>query len=350
MGSDRLGRRFTRTAAAALLALSACLAGAPALAQSDADRATARQLAQEGQDALRAKDYATAADRFARADRLFHAPTLLLGLARAQAGQGKLVAAHETYRTLLRETIPADAPSAYAKAVEAAQAEITALAPRIAHVTITVEGGVQPRATLDGFALSPAAWGVKRPIDPGKHVVRAGDYGFKPVEVTFEIAEGATLTVPMQLVAAPSGSPAWGYPAVTPTPAAPAPAPAPPPRPSSAMKVTGIVIAGVGVAGLAAGAITGAMALGDAGTLSDECNADLVCPGSERDTVSSYRTLSTTSTATFIAGGVLTAGGVALILAAPSRPAAHQEPAPGAAKGGLSLSIGPGSIVARGAF
>lgn len=349
MGSDRLAGRLVRSAAAALLAVSVSLAGAPALAQSDADRATARQLAQEGQDALRAKDYATAVDRFARADRLFHAPTLLLGLARAQAGQGKLVAAHETYRTLLRETIPADAPAAYAKAVEAAQAEVAALAPRIAYVTITVEGGVQPRATLDGFALSPAAWGVKRPIDPGKHVVRAGDYGFKPVEVKFEIAEGATLTVPMQLVAAPSGSPAWGYPAVTTTPAAPAPAP--PPRPSSAMKITGIVITGLGVAGLAAGAITGAMALGDAGTLSDQCNADLVCPGSERDTVSSYRTLSTTSTATFIAGGVLTAGGVALILAAPSsKPAAGQETSPGAAKGALSLSIGPGSIVARGAF
>jgi hypothetical protein len=55
---------------------------------SDADRVTARGFAQEGQDALDRKDFTTAADRFGRAGELLHAPTLTLGLARAQVGLG----------------------------------------------------------------------------------------------------------------------------------------------------------------------------------------------------------------------------------------------------------------------
>src|SRR4029079_9059900 len=96
-------------------------------------------------------------------------------------------------------------------AIEAANTEITALAPRIAFVTITIEGGVQPRATLDGFGLSPATWGIKRPADPGKHVARAGDYGFAPGEVVFQLAEGATETIAMKLVPSRAPRPSWGY-------------------------------------------------------------------------------------------------------------------------------------------
>jgi hypothetical protein len=42
---------------------------------SDVDRATARALTLEGYEALDRKDYATAADRFGRADALYHVPT-----------------------------------------------------------------------------------------------------------------------------------------------------------------------------------------------------------------------------------------------------------------------------------
>src|SRR4051812_40044060 len=49
---------------------------------SAADRATARTLAQQGFEALRDKDYATAVDRYTRALAIVHAPTLLRDLAR----------------------------------------------------------------------------------------------------------------------------------------------------------------------------------------------------------------------------------------------------------------------------
>src|SRR5688572_30046531 len=92
----------------------------PAFAQSEADRGQARQLAIEGNEALEKKDYVTAADKFGRADALFHAPTLLLGFARANAGLGKLVVAVEAYRRVVREGAPPDQPT-FVQAVEEAK-------------------------------------------------------------------------------------------------------------------------------------------------------------------------------------------------------------------------------------
>src|SRR5258705_2607731 len=84
----------------------------------DADRLTARALAEEGRVALDRFDYSLAEERFARADALIHAPTLMLGLARAQAGLGKLVEAHESYQRILREGGRPGSPPAFARAVD----------------------------------------------------------------------------------------------------------------------------------------------------------------------------------------------------------------------------------------
>lgn len=57
--------------------------------------------------------------------------------------------------------------------------ELDALAPRIPTVTIKVSGvsGVSDvsgvSVTLDGAPVPAAALGAKRPVDPGKHLIRA---------------------------------------------------------------------------------------------------------------------------------------------------------------------------------
>src|SRR5262245_10712882 len=101
---------------------------------SDSDRATARALAAQAHRAVDDKDYATAEDLFARADALVHAPTLLLGLARARAELGKLVAAQETYNQILREGVLPTAPKSFFEALALARKEAAELAPRIAWV------------------------------------------------------------------------------------------------------------------------------------------------------------------------------------------------------------------------
>ena len=68
---------------------------------SQADREQARTLAAQGYDALQRKDYAVAEERFRRADKLVHAPTLLVDWARALIGLGRLVEAYERYELVL---------------------------------------------------------------------------------------------------------------------------------------------------------------------------------------------------------------------------------------------------------
>src|SRR5579862_7412259 len=100
-------------ALAASLSLLLGLASGRALAQSDGDRATARDLGRDGQAALDQKDYKTAEDRFRRADKLVHAPTLELGLARALAGEGKVMESQETYNRIVREGLAPGAPEVF---------------------------------------------------------------------------------------------------------------------------------------------------------------------------------------------------------------------------------------------
>src|SRR5262249_48840489 len=123
----RMKRLFfatTTTAAAKALALGVLLPAVAAAAPPGADRAAARTLGFEGEDALARKDYTTAADRYARAEALFHAPTLLLGLARAHVGLGKLVAARETYQRIVADGVPPNGPPVFVEAVASAQREL----------------------------------------------------------------------------------------------------------------------------------------------------------------------------------------------------------------------------------
>src|SRR6478735_1111788 len=78
---------------------------------NEADRATARALA--------LKEYANAIDRFARADALVHAPTLVVDWARALQGAGRLVEAHEKYELVLREGVDTNtAPKSWLRALD----------------------------------------------------------------------------------------------------------------------------------------------------------------------------------------------------------------------------------------
>src|SRR5690606_26769211 len=66
-------------------------------------------------------------------------------------------------------------------------------------------GPSNPVVTIDGQAVSTAGLGLRRPVDPGSHVVRAEAPGYKPAETRFQVAESgaaeATLTLEKDLAA-----------------------------------------------------------------------------------------------------------------------------------------------------
>jgi hypothetical protein len=312
---DHRASRASRNARGRLLAFLVAAVGlAPGVAHaqaSDADRATARSLAQEGYDAQQRTQYAVAADRFARADALVHAPTLLLGLARAQVGLGKLVEAEETYQRIARETLPANAPPAFSRAVEEAKSEVTALAPRLAWVTIDVGAASSPsEVTLDGVAVPVAAIGVRRACNPGKHTIKASAAGFAPAEKTFVATEGndQRVSLTMEALAAPP-------------PPSPSPAPVLTEQPPASMSVSAkVAIASfaVGAAGLITGSVAGILVLSKHSSLVRDCPDDTCNSPSAKSEYSTYRSLATVADAGWVVAGVGAAVGVTLLIAAPN--------------------------------
>lgn len=254
--------------------------GAAQAQPTDADIATARKLTLDGYAALEHRDYAQAESRFSRADTLFHAPTVALGLARARAGLGKLVGAQEAYSRVVHTTVPADASPAFLKSVEDARKELDALAPRVPSVILVVKGSNAPRVTLDGIEVPGAALGEQRPVDPGKHVVRATAPGFAASEATVTLAEGKTETVTLELKPGASGPLEVSGPLVT-APGGDAATSGAPPRRS-----IGIAALSVGAASLVAGVATGAIGLSKQSDLLKHCPGG-ACPSNSTSTYGS---------------------------------------------------------------
>lgn len=302
-----------KTALRLLLVVSILLGStSSALAQSDADKATARNLFHEGEAALNAKDCETAADRFERADKLYQAPTIMLGLARAYVCLGKFVKAKEKYNTLMREKLGADASQAFRDAVEDAKKEIVGLDAKIGYATISVEGPGNDivKVTIDGEDVPAAALGVKRPLDPGPHKVVADAPGWKANEATVTVNAQQDTPLTITLEADPDEKieePVPGGGTVTPSDGS-----------GDTLRLVGFIALGVGAAGLIVGAVTGGLAIGKHGDLTDACGDAGQCPADQQGNLDDFNTFGTVSTIGFIAGGVVAAAGLVLVLVAPS--------------------------------
>jgi hypothetical protein len=323
-----------RLAALCLGLLCAVLLAAPARAQSEADRATARALALEGHAALKKKDYATAADRFARADALVHAPTLVVDWARALQGLGRFVEAHEKYELVLREGVTSTSPKSWLRALEDAKKELDALKPRLGWITVTLKEPSDAVVKIDELIVPPAAVGVKRAADPGFPKVTVSAYGYEPFEQTVTVGPGEERSLEVSLKKLPEVA----------SPSQPSSDVYRPRQNSRARRVFTYVAFGVGGAGLIAGGVTGGMFLKKRADLKSECLADGSCPSSSAKKISTYHTYSTISAAA-LGVGVLGAGtGLVLLLTEPK-----QETPPSA---GLSVRplLGLGLLGAEGTF
>jgi hypothetical protein len=324
-----------------LVFVSAMLFGGLAVAQpTDSDRATARELAREGYDALEKKDYAVAEDRFRRADALVHAPTIVVDHARALVGMGRIVEAYERYALVIREGIASNAPASWKQAVADAEREIEPLKPRMAWLTINIQGPTEPHVTVDGREVPLASLGARRATDPGKRKVRVTAEGFVSGGRIVVLKEGEQQSITIALERAEAVDlPETAAPAQD-TGAAPGEA-------SSSSSPLPWIAFGIGGAGLAVGGVTGVMALGVRSDLSSSCPTSTCKPKDEsdekrmQDDLSQYHTLGTVSGIGFGVGLAGVATGVVLLLTAP-----NAEAAPTAAS--LTPVVGPGYLGIRG--
>jgi hypothetical protein len=303
---------------------------------SAADRATARALAQEGYAALREQQFATAVDRFARADALVHAPTLLRDLARAQIGLGHLVDAQQTYRKIINEGVARRAPASWARAVEDAKLELAALEPRLPWLTITVEGPARPQVTLDGAAVEDSSLGVKRAADPGRHELRAQAAGYQPADKSIVLKEGETANVSFKLEESPREAPPKPEPVVTRVSV-------PEPKEPGWRKPATVSAFALGGAGILVGSVTGILAISKHKQLTKDCPSG-TCGPDQQSSLDDFHTLSTVSTIGFVAGGIGLGTGVVLLLVKP-KPSVEHEPPPTAGRAGARSRLSVSAFV-----
>src|SRR5688572_1319070 len=100
-------------------------------APPDRERAEAKELAQKGDAAFGSGRCDKAIALWRKAATKFHAPTILLRIARCQALIGKVVDATLTLEEIAADKLPADAPRPFVEAREAAVQELPAVRARI---------------------------------------------------------------------------------------------------------------------------------------------------------------------------------------------------------------------------
>lgn len=240
---------------------------------------------------------------------------------------GKLIEARKTLATCAAPACPDPVKSSCQQRMQDVERAVPSIVFQVKDgagndvpsVKISVDG--QLRDERVGAALS---------LDPGSHTFTFDAPGLPQVTKTLVIVEGVkdrpeTVTL-----------------------GAPAPAPAPAAAPSTAtsdqttaggggssQKTIGLVVGGVGIAGLAVGSVFGLMASAKWSQATKD-NSE-----SEKNSADSLATISTVA---FIAGGVLVAGGAILWLTAPSASSTTTV--------GLVPSVAPGGggALLRGTF
>jgi hypothetical protein len=327
----------------ALLTLGLALSAGNALAQTEAENtAAARALALEGVSLAEAGDCKGAIDRFSRAEQLFHAPTILLGLGECQCKVGLLVEGTENLNRVAREDLGPKPPPPFVQAQARAKTLLAEYLPKVGKLTLTVETpSTEPyTVTIDGAALPSALVGVARPINPGEHQLSVSGDAYLAANQAFTVTEGEAATLAVKLELKPLEAVAEEE---------PKPIPPPPKEPAAEPnRVPAYIAFGVGAVGLGVGTVFGLSAMGTKGDLEDVCRQGS-CPPSEGGDIDSMQSDATIATIGFGVGLLGVGAGVYLwVTAEPEQPSTQ------AAENGKGISVqaflAPGQVGFRGGF
>lgn len=284
-----------------LLSLALLSASAPSLAAS---QVAAEALFDEARRLLEEQKYDEACAKFAESQKLDPAAGTLLNLARCYELAGKRATAWATWK----EAAASARASGQTDREAYARERVDALRDDVAWVTISTSAPEIPQGftvTFGGEELKPALLGVAVPRDAGTYRLEASAPGYAPyaTEVVVADMDRKELAIPPLEAAKAVSKVAYQETA--------------PPSPQPWRKPIAWGGIAVGGAGIALGAVMAILAA-DARSGLDCPNGDCQ-PGVDAADVSAFRTLRTVSSVGFIAGGVLAAGGLTLLLTSPKQ-------------------------------
>jgi hypothetical protein len=250
-----------------------------------------------GRDAAKRGDWTTACAELRESQALEPAPGTVLNLGDCEEHLGHLARAYELFSDARAAFAPTD------ERAKIAEARAAAVAPRIALVTVRLAAGA-PEGTHvehDGKRVvigSPAA------LDPGSTTFDVVAPGRVPRSTRVELRAGDA----KELTLAPTDVEKV---AVTPA-IAPATSTESEPR-SDTRRTVGFVLGGVGLAGLATGAVTGILVGIDASKYKQHC-PNGSCDADGLSAMSSGKTLQVVSPVAFAIGAACAGAGAYLLL------------------------------------
>jgi hypothetical protein len=271
---------------------------------SASDKETSRTLYADGMHWLDIRDYANAERACRGAHALVQAPTSAACWARGLEGLGRLVEARDAFLEASRYPQTATEPSVFTAARELSRTQAELLATRIPTLLLAVAGVGDPAAlsaTIDGAGIATETIGLPRKLDPGRHVIVVG-CGIRHVRLEVDVQEGREARVPVDLGTDPGNAAVKHA------------------EPNTPRSRTFVPLAygafGVGLVGLAIGAVSGLTAASKDNALAHECSGD-VCPGTARADLEAFHSAKTISLVGYVFGAAGIAGGVTLWLASP---------------------------------
>lgn len=173
------------------------LAGTPARADGDADRAVARGLAEEGARLLGSGRVEEACAKLQESRRLVPLPETGMKLAECYERAGRTASAWSLYL----DVAAAEHDARRTAREMAARGRASALEHKIGRLTIAVSdasGTPGIAVQRDGVAVAAAQWSVALPVDPGPHEVAAqapGRYGWRST-IVVNAGEAKLVTIP----------------------------------------------------------------------------------------------------------------------------------------------------------
>jgi tetratricopeptide (TPR) repeat protein len=293
------------------------------------DEAAAQALYTQATAEMDAKSFETACPKLEEATRLVPAGIgARTTLAECYEGMGRLASAWSTLEIARSLAERAGQKDRAAQIAEKA----AALRPRLAFLTVTVPPSVRGLPGLvvhrDGVTLG-AVFDTPLPVDRGTHSIEVRAKGYLPFKAEVRIAaDGVRETVNVPGLRPDAGA---GAPAASPAPGWP--------------RKAGFVALGAGAAGLVAAGVLAGLAVGKKDeSNAGPCDAGNICDNEGLELRAQAVSLANGATAALVVGGVLAAGGLALVLVAPS-PGPAKQPVKAA-----RVSLGPGSVWLRGSF
>lgn len=296
---------------------------------SSSDKAAAEALFAEGRKLMESGHLNEACSKFEASQRLDPGVGTMLNLAECYEKSGRTASAWAEFREVISAARAAESKDRE----DLARQRATVLESKLSRLTITLSPeasgvrGIEVRR--DGALVDPAELGSAIPVDPGKHFIEANAPGHQKWFTRIELApEGAQQNVTVPALAEAESTAANTSTTVDLQPA----------KSGGSQRTVGLAVGGVGVVGLAVGAIFGLKASSNWKDAKAACiDYPYGCSTDADDKRSSAKNAATLSSIGFIGGGLLVAAGAVLWFTAGSG-SEHK----------VNVGVGPGSLLVGG--